>query len=88
MAAAYIPCDFPYFPIPYGCFCGITITLPVHPPVDAFDESCMIHDQVCRHWLSRATAMATVKATDTAMSKAAAMAMAMATDMAMATAMA
>ena len=45
MAAQYMPCPFPYFPIPYGCWCGITIPFPSgHDPIDTFDEKCKIHD--------------------------------------------
>ena len=45
MAAQYMPCPFPYFPIPYGCWCGITIPWPArHDPIDTFDEKCKIHD--------------------------------------------
>jgi hypothetical protein len=46
MAARYINCPFPYFPIPYGCYCGITIVPPDHPPIDEYDASCMVHDSV------------------------------------------
>jgi len=46
MTAAYVPCPFPYFPIPYGCYCGITITPPPQPPIDIFDQECKDHDQV------------------------------------------
>ena len=45
MAVHYIPCDFPVFPIPYGCWCGITVPFPAkHEPIDIFDEQCKIHD--------------------------------------------
>lgn len=46
MVAEYIPCPFPYFPIPYGCWCGITIPFPpLHEePVDVFDAQCKSHD--------------------------------------------
>ena len=45
MAVHYIPCDFPVFPIPYGCWCGITVPFPAqHEPIDYFDEQCKIHD--------------------------------------------
>ena len=45
MAADHIPCDFPYFPIPYGCWCGITLPWPCpYKPVDDFDDLCKTHD--------------------------------------------
>ncbi|XP_023342172.1 phospholipase A2 isoform X2 [Eurytemora carolleeae] len=46
MVAESIDCSFPYFPIPYGCWCGITIPYPpVHEePVDEFDATCKVHD--------------------------------------------
>ena len=45
MAVQYMPCPSPYFPIPYGCWCGITIPFPArHDPIDTFDEKCKIHD--------------------------------------------
>ena len=45
MAASHIPCDFPYFPIPYGCWCGITLPWPSPwKAVDDFDSSCKTHD--------------------------------------------
>ena len=45
MFREYIPCPFPYFPIPYGCFCGITINKPDKPPIDEFDATCLVHDE-------------------------------------------
>ena len=45
MAATHIPCDFPYFPIPYGCWCGITLPWPSpYKPIDDLDEACKSHD--------------------------------------------
>ena len=45
MAAEHIPCDFPYFPLPYGCWCGITYPFPSPwKPVDSFDATCKTHD--------------------------------------------
>ena len=46
MAISYIPCSFPYFPIPYGCWCGITVPFPPNhdEPIDNFDEKCKVHD--------------------------------------------
>ena len=46
MAVEYIPCSFPYFPIPYGCWCGITIPYPPahEEPIDQFDAKCKTHD--------------------------------------------
>eukprot|EP00093_Oithona_nana_P002043 02043.XXX_36226_37015_1 [CDS] Oithona nana genome sequencing. len=45
MAVSYIPCSFPYFPIPYGCWCGISVPFPPkHEPIDNFDEKCKVHD--------------------------------------------
>merc|ERR1711973_369959 len=45
MVVDIIPCQFPYFPIPYGCWCGFTPNPPPDLPiVDGFDESCKIHD--------------------------------------------
>ena len=42
MAYAYLPC---YFPIPYGCWCGITIPFPAqNDPVDEYDALCKSHD--------------------------------------------
>merc|ERR1711872_303199 len=37
--------DCSFFPIPYGCWCGFTLDPePDMPSIDAFDESCKIHD--------------------------------------------
>ena len=45
MAATHIPCDFPYFPIPYGCWCGITLPWPSpYKPIDDLDVACKTHD--------------------------------------------
>ena len=45
LAAYYIPCPFPYFPMPYGCWCGFTIPFPSPwMPIDDMDHSCKIHD--------------------------------------------
>ena len=46
MAIEYIPCGFPYFPIPYGCWCGITLPYPPahEEPIDSFDAKCKTHD--------------------------------------------
>jgi hypothetical protein len=51
MTAAYVPCPIPYFPIPYGCYCGITITPPPQPPIDVYDQECKDHDQVSFDWI-------------------------------------
>ena len=39
-------CGFPYFAIPYGCWCGINVApIPEIPdPVDDFDAACRDHD--------------------------------------------
>ena len=46
MAIEYIDCPFPYFPIPYGCWCGVTIPFPPEhdEPIDTFDSLCKTHD--------------------------------------------
>eukprot|EP00088_Acartia_fossae_P003897 TRINITY_DN11674_c0_g1_i1.p1 TRINITY_DN11674_c0_g1~~TRINITY_DN11674_c0_g1_i1.p1 ORF type:complete len:150 (-),score=8.71 TRINITY_DN11674_c0_g1_i1:29-478(-) len=45
MVTQIIDCQFPYFPIPYGCWCGFTPNPPEDlPTVDGFDESCKEHD--------------------------------------------
>lgn len=45
MLAKHVPCESPYFPIPYGCWCGITGNVTTPPkPVDDFDAMCMAHD--------------------------------------------
>jgi len=46
MAIEYIPCPFPYFPIPYGCWCGVTVPYPPahEEPIDSFDAKCKTHD--------------------------------------------
>lgn len=45
MAATHIPCSYPYFPIPYGCWCGPTRPWPSpFKPIDEFDEICKSHD--------------------------------------------
>ena len=37
-----LPC---WFPIPYGCWCGISIPFPPpEDPIDEFDSSCKRHD--------------------------------------------
>ena len=42
MAYAYLPC---LFPIPYGCWCGITIPFPAqNDPIDEYDDLCKSHD--------------------------------------------
>lgn len=45
MAEAIVPCPAPFMPVPYGCYCGITLTDPHRPPVDAFDGLCQRHDR-------------------------------------------
>jgi len=46
MVAESIDCPFPYFPIPYGCWCGITLPYPPahEEPIDEFDANCKVHD--------------------------------------------
>jgi hypothetical protein len=42
MGAYVLPC---MFPMPYGCWCGITIPFPAEgDPVDKFDQICKEHD--------------------------------------------
>ena len=42
MAYEYLPC---LFPIPYGCWCGITIPFPAqNDPIDEYDALCKSHD--------------------------------------------
>ena len=45
MATAVSPCPFPYMPVPYGCYCGLTFGKPDYDPVDDFDELCKHHDE-------------------------------------------
>ena len=45
MGAEMIPCSYPWFPIPYGCFCGVELgPEDQFKPMDEFDEACRIHD--------------------------------------------
>ncbi len=44
MAAQRLPCPFPYLPLPYGCYCGITLNSPGVGPIDDIDALCQIHD--------------------------------------------
>jgi hypothetical protein len=42
MALRVLPCAFP---LPYGCWCGITIPFPPSGgPIDKWDEMCKVHD--------------------------------------------
>jgi hypothetical protein len=42
MAVYVLPCDFP---IPYGCWCGITDPFPAEgDPIDNYDQHCKNHD--------------------------------------------
>ena len=50
MATKVIKCPLPVFPIPYGCWCGITLSKDPGDPIDDFDAACMVHDQ-CYHKL-------------------------------------
>ena len=45
MAKKVVPCPFPYMPVPYGCYCGITLGKPNSGPIDDFDELCKRHDK-------------------------------------------
>ena len=45
MASKIIECPFPYFPIPYGCWCGLTPDGTTADPIDNFDTLCKKHDQ-------------------------------------------
>ena len=44
MATKVIKCPLPVFPIPYGCWCGITLSKDPGDPIDDFDAACMVHD--------------------------------------------
>ena len=45
MVATSLDCPFPYFPIPYGCWCGLGPYQPnPHRPIDEFDAACKEHD--------------------------------------------
>ena len=48
MVNKYMPCTIlgiGYFPIPYGCWCGITENWPpLSEPIDQFDAACKVHD--------------------------------------------
>ena len=45
MAAEHIPCDYTWWHISYGCWCGITIPFPSPwKPIDTFDAACKTHD--------------------------------------------
>jgi len=46
MASSLINCSFPYFSLPYGCWCGIN-AVSIHripAPIDDFDSACRLHD--------------------------------------------
>ena len=46
MASRVLNCTFPYFAIPYGCWCGINVVSAdaIPEPVDDFDAACRDHD--------------------------------------------